>query len=77
MISDKVFVFVALNGAYIPAGLLRTDGRSGFFFRYGDKFLERKDRLCLDPVTLCGYIFQGCRSKIVHDQNANHSGGFA
>lgn len=52
MISDKIFVFVAIKGSYVPAGLLRADGRNGFFFRYGDKFLVRKDRVCLAPVGL-------------------------
>lgn len=52
MISDKIFVFMNISDGYVPVGLLRTDGRDGFFFRYGDKFLERRDRVCLDPASI-------------------------
>lgn len=52
MTFEHVYVFVSINGVYTPAGLLRPGGREGFFFRYGNKYLERENSFSLDPATL-------------------------
>jgi len=49
------FVYVHLGGGFVPAGRLEMvdDGRASFArFRYGDRYLARKDAFPLDPVML-------------------------
>jgi serine/threonine-protein kinase HipA len=49
------YVYIYLKGGPVPAGLLETigEGREGpVRFRYGRRYLQRKDRLAIDPVQL-------------------------
>lgn len=51
----RVYVFNFLCGQWVPCGLLeyQESGRTSFsIFRYGKKYLERKDRVAIDPVQL-------------------------
>ncbi len=52
---EQVVVFVRIDGAWVPAGLLRgiDQGRlARSVFRYGRRYLERPDAFALDPVGL-------------------------
>lgn len=51
----KTYVYIHLNEGPVPAGLLETAGEgreAGARFRYGRRYLQRRDRLALDPVQL-------------------------
>jgi serine/threonine-protein kinase HipA len=59
MISEReVYIYVQLPGTLdtVPAALLRVqtlkDGRQIGRFRYGDRYLERRDAIALDPFQL-------------------------
>lgn len=49
------YVYVYLEEGPIPAGILETSGtgrEAGARFRYGRRYLQREDRLAIDPVQL-------------------------
>jgi len=49
------YVYVYLEEGPVPAGILETIGagrEAAARFRYGRRYLQRKDRLALDPVQL-------------------------
>jgi serine/threonine-protein kinase HipA len=51
----RLYVLIQLKEGWVPCGLLEfhESGRtSSSVFRYGKKYLERKDRICIDPVQL-------------------------
>jgi serine/threonine-protein kinase HipA len=51
----KTYVYIYLNEGPVPAGLLETIGEgreAAASFRYGRRYLQREDRLALDPVQL-------------------------
>ena len=53
--TQETYVYIWLGGAAVPAGRLSmvSDGRgSHAIFRYGRRYLERSDRVTLDPVAL-------------------------
>lgn len=53
--TTRTYVFVCRNEGFVPAGLLdlTQDGRASFAtFAYGDRYLERPDRIPVDPVAL-------------------------
>ncbi|KRC80892.1 type II toxin-antitoxin system HipA family toxin [Sphingomonas sp. Root241] len=53
--TTRTYVFVYRNEGFVPAGLLdlTQDGRASFAtFAYGDRYLERPDRIPVDPVAL-------------------------
>lgn len=53
--EQKAYVFISRNGKWIPAGLLKmyADIRNPYAtFRYGQRYLERKNAIALDPVQL-------------------------
>lgn len=55
MATRRTYVFVHLSGGPAPAGLLtvREDGRNtSASFAYGRRYLQRPDRVPVDPVTL-------------------------
>ncbi|MDV3257054.1 MAG: HipA domain-containing protein [Sphingomonas sp.] len=55
MTEIRTYVFVERAGVFVPAGLLRMveDGRAAFaIFAYGNRYLERFDRVPVDPVQL-------------------------
>lgn len=55
MATRRTYVFIHLSGGPAPAGLLtvREDGRStSASFAYGRRYLQRPDRVPVDPVTL-------------------------
>ena len=55
MAETRTYVFVHRAGRFVPAGLLvmTQDGRAGFAaFSYGNRYLQRQDRLSIDPVAL-------------------------
>src|SRR5688572_1059220 len=55
MRERQTFVYVHLAHGAVPAGRLRMieDGRSSYAeFEYGARYLERADRLTIDPVAL-------------------------
>ncbi len=55
MADIETFVFVYLDGVAVPAGLLRlhSEPRASYAtFAYGNRYLERPDRVAIDPVTL-------------------------
>ncbi len=55
MAEVRTYVFIERSGVFVPAGVLRMieDGRAGFAtFAYGNRYLERSDRLAIDPVQL-------------------------
>jgi serine/threonine-protein kinase HipA len=52
---STAYVYVYLDEGPVPAGILETVGtgrEAGARFRYGRRYLERKDRLPIDPVQL-------------------------
>lgn len=52
---QKTYVYIYLKDGAVPAGLLETVGEgreAGARFRYGRRYLSRKDRLAIDPVQL-------------------------
>ena len=52
---NRVYVLIHLKNGWVPCGLLEYQeaGRnSSSVFRYGKKYLERKDRICIDPIQL-------------------------
>ncbi len=52
---QRAYVFINLNHEWIPCGLLeyQEDGnRSSAIFRYGKRYLERKNAISIDPVQL-------------------------
>jgi serine/threonine-protein kinase HipA len=52
---STAYVYVHLDEGPVPAGILETVGagrEAGARFRYGRRYLERKDRLPIDPVQL-------------------------
>lgn len=52
---STAYVYVHLDEGPVPAGILETAGagrEAGARFRYGRRYLERKDRLPIDPVQL-------------------------
>lgn len=49
------YVYVHLEEGPVPAGILETSGtgrEAGARFRYGRRYLQREDRLAIDPVQL-------------------------
>ena len=55
MVSVRTYVFVHLSGGPVPAGLLTmTDEPRNQFatFAYGRRYLERPDRIPVDPIAL-------------------------
>ncbi|THB80646.1 MAG: type II toxin-antitoxin system HipA family toxin [Desulfobacteraceae bacterium] len=53
--SQETYVYIHLNGHFIPAGILTMNGQgrdSYAEFQYGKRYLERHDALPLDPVSL-------------------------
>jgi serine/threonine-protein kinase HipA len=55
MPAVETYVFLWRDGAWVPAGLLRIEphAREGSArFAYGRRYLERPDRLAIDPVSL-------------------------
>lgn len=51
----ETYVYVHLDEGPVPAGILETIGagrEAGARFRYGRRYLQRKDRLPIDPVQL-------------------------
>jgi len=51
----RTYVYVYLEEGPVPAGLLETVGtgrEASARFRYGRRYLQRKDRLALDPIQL-------------------------
>lgn len=49
------YVYVHLEEGPVPAGILETSGtgrEAGVRFRYGRRYLQREDRLAIDPVQL-------------------------
>ena len=49
------YVYVFLEEGPVPAGILETSGtgrEAAARFRYGRRYLQRKDRLAVDPVQL-------------------------
>ncbi|WP_246047485.1 hypothetical protein [Hankyongella ginsenosidimutans] len=65
MVSVRTYVFVHLPEGPVPAGLLTmTDEPRNKFatFAYGRRYLERPDRLAVDPVALP-----------LHDANSGHT----
>ena len=49
------YVYVYLEEGPVPAGILETSGtgrEAGARFRYGRRYLQREDRLAIDPVQL-------------------------
>jgi serine/threonine-protein kinase HipA len=49
------YVYIHLEDGFVPAGFLETAGEgreAAASFRYGRRYLQRKDRLSLDPVQL-------------------------
>ncbi len=53
MTSNKIYIFIQLDGAYVPAGILQQSsvGR-GFSFRYGNRYIQRPNALAIDPISL-------------------------
>ncbi len=52
---EEIFVYIHLDGTWVPCGLLNyyEEGRfSHSTFTYGKKYLKRKDRIAIDPVHL-------------------------
>lgn len=52
---DQLYVFIFLDDEWVPCGLLKyvEAGRlSASNFRYGQKYLQRKDALSIDPIQL-------------------------
>jgi serine/threonine-protein kinase HipA len=52
---DKTFVYIFLAGDWVPCGFIKfyEEGRFSYSeFRYGKKYLEREDRLSIDPAHL-------------------------
>lgn len=65
MVSARTYVFVYLPEGPVPAGLLTMidEPRNKFAtFAYGRRYLQRPDRLAVDPVTLP-----------LHDANSSHT----
>lgn len=55
MVTERTYVFMHLNEGPVPAGLLTmTDEPRNQFatFAYGRRYLERPDRVAVDPVSL-------------------------
>jgi len=55
MPTDKTYVYLHLDGEFVPAGLLtmRQDGREAVStFAYGRRYLERSDTVPVDPLQL-------------------------
>ncbi|BDQ35441.1 type II toxin-antitoxin system HipA family toxin [Pseudodesulfovibrio portus] len=55
MPTDKTYVYLYLDGAFVPAGLLvmHQDGREVVStFAYGRRYLERRDAAAVDPLQL-------------------------
>lgn len=53
--KKQAIAFISLNGEVVPAGRLiieETSQRSRSLFSYGRRYLERKDAISLDPVSL-------------------------
>lgn len=53
--TTRTYVFVYRGKGFVPAGLLilTQDARASFAtFAYGDRYLERPDRIAVDPVAL-------------------------
>ena len=50
----EAYVYVYLEEEPVPAGVLETigSGREAARFRYGRRYLQRKDRLAIDPIQL-------------------------
>ena len=51
----RVYVFISLDQQWVPCGLLEyseTGRHSSSIFRYGKKYLERVDRISVDPCHL-------------------------
>lgn len=51
----SAYVYIYLEEAPVPAGLLETVGvgrEATARFAYGRRYLQRKDRMALDPVQL-------------------------
>ena len=51
----EAYVYVYLEDGPVPAGLLETIGlgrEATARFRYGRRYLQRKDRLAIDPIQL-------------------------
>ena len=49
------YVYVYLEEGPVPAGILETTGtgrEAGARFRYGRRYLQRKDRVAIDPIQL-------------------------
>ena len=49
------YVYVFLEEGPVPAGILETSGtgrEAAARFRYGRRYLQREDRLAVDPVQL-------------------------
>lgn len=52
---NEVYVYIFLSGGWVPCGLLKfhDEGRFSYSeFRYGRKYLEREDRVSIDPSHL-------------------------
>jgi serine/threonine-protein kinase HipA len=52
---SEAYVYVYLEEGPVPAGVLETIGsgrEASARFRYGRRYLERKDRLAIDPIQL-------------------------
>lgn len=55
MADTETYVFIYLDGIAVPAGLLRlhSEPRANYAtFAYGNRYLERGDRVAIDPVAL-------------------------
>lgn len=53
--SQETYVYIHLNGDFVPAGLLSMGGQgreSYAEFQYGNRYLDREDAVSLDPVSL-------------------------
>jgi serine/threonine-protein kinase HipA len=51
----SAYVYIYLEEAPVPAGLLETVGvgrEATARFAYGRRYLQRKDRMALDPVAV-------------------------
>src|SRR5882672_5894287 len=51
----ETYVYIYLEEGPVPAGLLETIGvgrEATSRFRYGRRYLQRKDRLAIDPIQL-------------------------
>ncbi|MBF0314993.1 MAG: type II toxin-antitoxin system HipA family toxin [Oligoflexia bacterium] len=52
---ENLYVYICLKGRWVPCGLLeyKEQGRfSSAVFRYGARYLQRKDAISIDPVAL-------------------------